>query len=204
VSQLDPATAALVRFALAVPDGDDQTLARSAKAARVAGTPSAWLDELVLSAVLFVGFPRALVAAAAVREVWPEPEVGEPMDFKRWEEWQQRGEATCRTIYRERYTKLRRNLATLHPALDQMVVVDGYGKTQGRPGLDLRRRELCSVAMLVPLRTPRQMQAHLRGALNAGATPEEIEAVFQLAEENGAPAGRLALARQMWKEMQGG
>ncbi len=54
----------------------------------------------------------------------------------------------------------------------------GYGKVLGRPGLDLATRELCIVALLAVLRTPRQLYSHLRGALNAGAPPPEMEEVL--------------------------
>jgi len=58
--------------------------------------------------------------------------------------------------------------------------MDGYGRTISRPHLDLRRRELCSIAMLVAQGVPRQLHSHLQGALNAGATPAEIEEVLNI------------------------
>jgi 4-carboxymuconolactone decarboxylase len=43
-----------------------------------------------------------------------------------------------------------------------------------RPGLDLKRRELCIVAACAAAGQQRQLHSHLHGALNSGATPEEV------------------------------
>jgi 4-carboxymuconolactone decarboxylase len=72
------------------------------------------------------------------------------------------------------YDRLRVNIAALHPALDAWMVVEGYGKVLGRPQLDLMRRELCIVAMCAVAKQDRQLQSHLHGALNVGATPEQV------------------------------
>src|SRR2546428_13590909 len=46
----------------------------------------------------------------------------------------------------------------------------------------MKRRELCTVAAIAVLGTAQQLHSHLRGALNTGATREEIEAVLALIE----------------------
>ena len=61
------------------------------------------------------------------------------------------------------------------------MVVEGYGKVLGRPGLELATRELCIAALLAVLRAPRQLYSHLRGALSAGAPPQEIEEALNMA-----------------------
>ena len=81
------------------------------------------------------------------------------------------------------------------------MIVDGYGKTVSRPGLDLARRELCSVAMLVPQDAPRQLLSHLKGALNAGAATAAVESVVELAAAERLPEARVAVARQLWREL---
>ncbi len=60
------------------------------------------------------------------------------------------------------------------------MITEGYGRTLGRAGLDLMRRELCTVAQTAVLETPRQLHSHLRGALNAGATFGQIEGVLSI------------------------
>ena len=202
MSGLDGATQALVAVAAALYDAPEDEIARRFVAARAAGTSAVWLEELVLAAVLFVGFPRALVAAAALRRV--EPDAGAPgdaADYSRWREWRARGEETCRRIYGANYEKLRRNLAAMHPALDEWIVTEGYGRAISRPGLDLLRRELCAIAMLVPQGVPRQLHSHLRGALNAGAAPADVEATLDVVASKGMTGARMEAARRLWGEM---
>jgi len=199
---LDPATRALVRVALGLAHASEARLGEWLEEAGRAGTPPLWLDELLISSLLYVGYPRALVALAVFRRLVPAAAAGaEPADYERWREWRERGEATCRAVYGKHYDQLRVNVRALHPALEQWMIVDGYGKTLGRPGLDLRRRELCSIAMLIPQQVPRQLVSHLRGALNAGAAAAEVDEVLELAGEAGVFPEVLALARDLWREL---
>lgn len=199
---LDPATRGLVRLALELADGSEARLGERMAAARQGGTPDLWLEELLISSVVFLGFPRALVAMTEFRRLVPAPAAGaEATDYALWPEWRSRGEATCRAVYGKHYDFLRRNVKALHPALEEWMIVDGYGKTLSRPGLDLMRRELASVAMLVAQLAPRQLLAHLRGALNAGATPEQIDEVLGLAGDATVAPETLAVARDLWREL---
>jgi len=92
------------------------------------------------------------------------------------------------------------NLRALHPALEDLVLVDAYGKVIGRPGLDLKRRELCTIATTAVLGTADQLHSHLRGALNTGAASEEVEAVLRLIEED-LDAERRRLADEQWLDV---
>jgi 4-carboxymuconolactone decarboxylase len=202
VSALDAATRGLITVAAGISDAGEAELAGLMSAARAAGASTVWIDELLLMAVLFAGFPRALVAAKAWRRIEPRPgDPGDAADYGRWSEWRERGEATCRRIYGANYDALRRNVSGLHPALDAWIVTDGYGRTLSRPGLDLRRRELCAIAMLVAQNVPRQLHSHLRGALNAGATEQDVDETLTLMEAaRAAPPERLMAARALWVE----
>ena len=199
---LEPRDAALVRAALAIPHGDDPELMARFAAAREEGTPTLWLDELTLMTVLFVGFPRALVAARMLRRLEPVVPSENGAAYDRWKDWEARGEATCRAVYADHYDKLRAHVQELHPALDAWVIVDGYGRTMGRSGLDLVRRELCAVALLIPQRVPRQLHSHLRGALNVGATQAQVEAALDLAATDSLITKRQATdARRLFKDI---
>lgn len=74
------------------------------------------------------------------------------------------------------------------------MVNEGYGKVLGRPGLPLVTRELCIAALLAALDAPRQLYSHLRGALNAGAPREAVEATLHAAAEVSPPD----VARRAW------
>src|SRR5213076_1160972 len=141
---LDPATAALVRLAAAVAQGDVSELQERLAAAQGAGVSSLWIEELLLQSMLVVGYPLALVAFAVWREVAGPAEgeggrhAAEPLAHEDWQAWADRGAAVCRDVYGRAYHKLLVNLRALHPALEDLVLVDAYGKVIGRPGLDLK------------------------------------------------------------------
>ena len=202
---LDAATAALVRVAIAVATGDTTALKERLVAARTAGVPLRQVDELMLQSLLNVGYALGLQAFGVWREVNPAPvaaDTGETLAHEGWRGWLERGARVCEAVYGRTYHKLLVNLRALHPALEALVVVDAYGKLIGREGLDLKRRELCTLAEIAVLDTPRQLHAHLRGALNTGSTPQEIEEVLGLVEEDVGPGRRLRV-RELWEDVRG-
>src|SRR2546421_8669847 len=142
--QLDTPTIALVRLAAAIAAADEATVRESFLAAVAAKVPPIWMDELIIQSYLFSGFPRALNAAREWRRIVPvaSPSADDPADPSRSEEWLARGEATCRAVDDGMYEQLRANVYQLHPPLDAVMGMDGYGKVLGRPGLDLARRGL--------------------------------------------------------------
>ena len=197
---LDPATAALVRLAAAVAEGDVPELHNRLVAALGVEVPPLWIDELLLQSMLVVGYPLALVAFGVWREVRGSAATGrhaaEPLTHEDWQAWADRGAAVCRDVYGRAYHKLLVSLRALHPALEDLVLVDAYGKVIGRPGLDLRRRELATVAAIAVLGTAQQLHSHLRGALNTGASVEQVEAVLELAGARLDPE----LRRRAWEQ----
>src|SRR2546426_10155304 len=201
---LDAPTAALVRVAAAVARGSGPEPRARAAAARDARVPGRWIEELLLQSMLVVGYPLALVAFAAWRGVGgPGPVEGdgaEDLAHADWESWAARGAAVCRGGYGRGCHKLLVNLRALHPALEDLVLGDAYGKVIGRPGLDLKRRELCTVATTAVLGTAEQLHSHLRGALNTGASSEEIEA--GLGGDRGAlDDQQRRIANQQWLDV---
>ncbi len=182
---LDARTRALVRVAAAVAKGNGSELEARLRAARDAGVPGPWVEELLLQSMLVVGYPLALVAFGVWRAVAGPPAEAhdaEPLAHEDWEAWATRGAAVCREVYGRAYHKLLVNLRSLHPALEDLVLVDAYGKVIGRPGLDLKRRELTTVAAIAVLGAAQQLHSHLRGALNTGASAGEIEEVLGIVD----------------------
>ena len=94
-------------------------------------------------------------------------------------------------------------LRAIAPALAEWAVSFGYGDVVSRPQLDLRTRQLATVAALTALGTAGpQLRAHLHGALNVGATPAEIvEVIQQMAVFAGFPAALngIAAARDVFE-----
>ena len=189
VPRLDDGVRHLVRIGGAIAGAGEQEVRTVMGEALAAVDPDA-VEEVILQSYLFAGFPRALNAARAWRSISgrPAPQLdrdgpvaagsdneGSNGSYRRWRD---RGEKTCAVVYGGSYERLRENIRALHPALDEWMIVDGYGKVLSRPGLDLKTRELCVVAACAVAGQQRQLHSHMRGALNAGASRAEVGAVI--------------------------
>lgn len=72
--------------------------------------------------------------------------------------------------------------------LQEFITRNAWGTVWCRDGLELKTRSLITVAMLTALGRSQELKGHLRGALNNGATPEEIrEVLLHAAVYCGAP-----------------
>jgi len=179
LSVLDHDTRSLVRLAAAIAGADESTTREVIEEAAGSVRPGL-VDEVILQSYLFAGFPRTLNAARMWRTASGAraPLTDESASARHVEEWERNGEEMCAIVYGRSYEMLRRNVRELHPALDAWMITDGYGKVLSRPGLDLKRRELCIVAACAAAGQQRQLHSHLHGALNSGATPEEVSATI--------------------------
>ena len=81
-------------------------------------------------------------------------------------------------------------LAELDADLPRLITDYAFGAVVGRPGLDLKTREMLTVASLITSGNAQpQLELHMRGALNVGVTQEELlEIVIQMAIYAGVPA----------------
>lgn len=73
--------------------------------------------------------------------------------------------------------------------LQAWVNEHAWGSTWQREGIDLKTRSLCTCAMLAALGRSHELKGHIRGAINNGASMEEIrEVLLHSAIYAGAPA----------------
>lgn len=81
-------------------------------------------------------------------------------------------------------------LESIAPDLARYTIEFPFGDIYQRPGLDLKSRELATVAALTALgHAQPQLAVHLHGALNVGCSPEEVtEVILQMAVYAGFPA----------------
>ena len=188
---------ALVALSAALATRDAVRVATALGRAREQADATA-VEEVILQSHLFVGFPDMLNALAAWRQVSglpAAPPLGEDA-----EGWEARGAEVCATVYGSNYAKLRQNVAALHPDVDGWMTTGGYGRVIGRPGLDLVTRELCLAALLAVWTVPRQLHSHLRGALNVGATVDEVDAAVETACGM-LDTERAEAVRTLWREV---
>jgi 4-carboxymuconolactone decarboxylase len=176
---LDSPTAQLIDLAAVLAAATEAEMRSALEAAARSAIDPVWVEELVLQTYLFAGFPRTLNGMRLWRRA--SNRVAESADFEESLRslWTSRGEQTCEEVYGTLYKRLRANIRSLHPALDTWMI-DLYGRVLGRPGLDLKRRELCIVAACAALEQDRQLHSHLHGAINAGASPEEVDETLRI------------------------
>jgi 4-carboxymuconolactone decarboxylase len=74
--------------------------------------------------------------------------------------------------------------------MQELVTEFCWGAVWSREGLDRKTRSLVNIGMLTALNRSTELAAHIRGAVNNGATKEEIqEVLLQTAVYCGMPAG---------------
>lgn len=96
------------------------------------------------------------------------------------------------------------SLADIAPDFANYVLEFPFGDIYSRPGLDLRAREIATIAALAALgnATP-QLKVHIRAGLNVGLSRDEIvEVLMQMAVYAGFPAALNGLfaAREVFAE----
>jgi L-asparaginase II/alkylhydroperoxidase/carboxymuconolactone decarboxylase family protein YurZ len=200
---LRPGMRALARVAAAQAARDlpalDRGLEGVAAAVEAGNLSDLEVEEALVQSYLFLGYPSALEALARWRRVRRRPAVGAVNEVP--ECWAERGPEVCNQVYGAQYAELRKNIAALHPDLDRWMVVEGYGKVLGRPGLPLRDRELLIAAVLAVQDAPRQLHSHLRGALRTGVTVAEVEELLDEIDPWFSDGGARNRARERWEEV---
>ena len=82
------------------------------------------------------------------------------------------------------------SLQDIAPDFARYLIEFPFGDIYARPGLDLRSREIATIAALTALGNAEpQLKVHIAAGLNVGLTQEEItEAIMQMAVYAGFPA----------------
>ena len=102
----------------------------------------------------------------------------------------ERGMALLKKTQGENAEKFLKSLESIAPDLGRYAAEFAFGDILSRPGLDLKTREMLSVAALTALGSAGpQLRAHIGAALRVGCTQQEIvEAIIQMAVYAGFPA----------------
>lgn len=111
------------------------------------------------------------------------------------EERYQKGWETLSQINSEAGERILKMLEDISPDMARFVIEFPYGDIWSRQTLDVKTRELITIASLTTLGFPKdQLKAHIHNALNSGCTKEEIvEAIMQMCVYAGFPASLNAL-----------
>jgi len=97
-----------------------------------------------------------------------------------------------------------KNANPFNEEFQELITRYAWGEIWARPGLPRKTRSLITLAMLVALNRGEELRMHLRGAVQNGATREEIkEVLLQAAIYCGVPAANSAFhaATEAFAEM---
>lgn len=104
----------------------------------------------------------------------------------------------------ENIEKLFEELGDIAPDLGKFVVEFPYSEIYTREELDLKTREIATVAALTAMgNAPTQLKSHINAALNVGNSPKEIvEVIMQMSAYAGFPAAinGIKIAKELFKE----
>lgn len=103
------------------------------------------------------------------------------------------------------YERSRDSLVDIAPDFIRLGIEFPYGDVLSRPGLDLKLRQIATVAALTALGNAQaQFRSHIEGALNVGCTREEIvELITQMSVYAGFPkaANAMVVASEVFQEL---
>jgi 4-carboxymuconolactone decarboxylase len=93
-------------------------------------------------------------------------------------------------LFGEQGKKVIDALNEISPDFARLTIEFPFGDVISRPEVDLKTREMATVAALTAMGTAApQLKVHVNGALNVGCSPREIvEIIFQMALYAGFPA----------------
>lgn len=96
-------------------------------------------------------------------------------------------------------------LKDIAPDFARMIIEFPYGDVYSRPGLSPKERQIATMASLITLgHAPKELKAHIQGALNVGCTRQEVvEVIMQMAVYAGFPAAvnAMLVAKELFAEL---
>jgi 4-carboxymuconolactone decarboxylase len=112
------------------------------------------------------------------------------MNHPKTESRYERGTRALNEIDGEGGAKVIASLADIAPDFGRYIIEFPFGDIYSRPGLDLRGREIATIAALTALgNAAPQLKVHIAAGLNVGLSREEIvETIMQMAVYAGFPA----------------
>ena len=98
------------------------------------------------------------------------------------------GKKVLEDIQKDSFENIFKELEDIAPDLSRFVVEFPYSEIYTRSNVDLKTRELCTVAALTSIGTIPQLKDHINAALNVGNSPREIiEIIMQMSAYAGFP-----------------
>ncbi len=116
----------------------------------------------------------------------------------------ERGRNVLKMLNDDSIEEIFKDLEGVAPVLGRFIVEYPYSEIYTRETLDIKVRELCTIAALTVMGFPQdELKAHVKGNLAVGNSPEEIvEIIIQMSAYGGFPASinSIKTAKEVFKE----
>lgn len=162
--------------------------------------------EILLQGYLFCGYPRAIESFYCLNRVMTRKKLLLPsnLPIPGLEPLRalKTGKIVAGRINKDKFAKIYAKINTLSPDMGYLMLVEGYGNILCREGVDIKTRELAVVSSLSASGAARQLNSHIRGAINVGCTNSQImEAIL-----TGFPwlgKRKISISLSIWSEITG-
>ena len=185
--------APLGRIALRIADSHQTNVDRAIEEALSQGLTVELIAEAILQGIPYSGFPGAVEALGSLRKLTGTlaTDDADPREPDRHDP----PTSFC-TVYGAQVEAVRASLTTLHPQLERWILNFAYGDVMERGKLPFPLVEGLAVASLIGQRRRTPLHSHLRGALRAGWSQEQLESWLELIEAD-ADRPTIEFARQI-------
>lgn len=164
------------------------------------------LVEVIIQMSSYSGFPSSLNAINVLKEVIADRNISfKPNNDIKNENRFLVGNEWLSKLKKEQVTILKENLDDIAPDMVEYVVAYGYGDIYSRKNLDIKLRQIATIAALVAIGTAEpQLNFHINAGLNVGLTKEEIiETIILMCVYAGFPAALngIAVAKDVFENL---
>lgn len=163
-----------------------------------AGNSPLEVREAIYQCAPFIGFPKTLNALGVLNEVFKERNIQTPLESAitvSENERYQKGREIQEKLYGDEIKQAMKGLPqNLGDEAARFLTEVCFGDFYTRKGLDLKTRELLSLAILVTKDDDITLKSHIKGSIKAGNSPETVAAaIIQCMTYTGTPNALHAL-----------
>lgn len=143
---------------------------------------TAKMRESIMKSTALIGLPRVINSLTELKNVTPKHLRATTLSRDNKMDYSKEGKEFFSKVYTKITKRVRTQMWNAYPDLDWYAQNFVYGPLLSSTRiLSPKETCLCVVATLVPLDVNPQLKGHLKGAVNNGATPEEVNAARDLA-----------------------
>ena len=163
-----------------------------------AGNSPLEVREAIYQCAPFIGFPKTLNALGVLNEVFKERNIQTPLESAitvSENERYQKGREIQEKLYGDAIKQAMKGLPqNMGDEAARFLTEVCFGDFYTRKGLDIKTRELLSLAILVTKDDDITLKSHIKGSIKAGNSPETVAAaIIQCMPYTGTPNALHAL-----------